>query len=73
MFSHVPCVRFFWLILPQRIAPDPAGSIRKMFDGLFEGLRKDNEMVDDMFEGMETRGGLVEDCKGKARAASQQF
>lgn len=44
-----------------------------MFDKLFEGVRENNEMVDDMFEGMERRGGLVEEAKGKARAASQEY
>lgn len=57
----------------QRIAPDPAGINRKVLDGVSKGLRKNNKMVDDMFKGMEIRGGQIEECKGKARAASQQF
>lgn len=46
---------------------------KTMFDKLFKSMREKNEMVDDMFEGMETRGGLVEEAKGKARVASQEY
>ena len=60
-------------VSPQRMAPDATGGTRKLFDHLFKGMREGNEMVDDMFEGMEVRGGLVEEAKGKARVASQEY
>lgn len=56
------------------MTPDAVASMRRTFDNLFKkGLREKYEMVDDMFEGMERRGELVEEAKGKARAASQDF
>lgn len=55
------------------MAPDAMGGPRKLFDNMFKGMRESNEMVDDMFEGMERRGGLVEEAKGKARVASQEY
>eukprot|EP00752_Nemacystus_decipiens_P002419 g2280.t1 len=60
-------------VVLKRMAPDATGGTRKMFDELFKGMREKNEMVDDMFEGMEIRGGLVEEAKGKARLASQEY
>ena len=67
MHRHVSVV---W---PQRMMPAATGGTRKMFDNFFKGMRERNDMVDDMFEGMERRGGLVEEAKGKARVASQEY
>ncbi|CAN0366380.1 unnamed protein product [Pylaiella littoralis] len=56
----------------KRVTPGAMGTDNSMFAEMSKGMRK-NKMLDNMFERMERRGRLVEETKGRARAASQEF